>query len=196
MLVNRINMWHFAFLILSDFSPQIEEKRHFLQGFCLKNGADFSSLWRHFLVIFRQKSLQQKSCCKKCAKLPSVQNRSKNERKTPVSFNNRSITAQWYSINLWLGSHSTYDWAVTLPMTGQSQEHWTGSHRSHEMRVKNVLKCRWKRGSKAFSISPKTPEKVVPKTAFSSTIITFVNTPLGYGWAVMCAEVKMIYSRC
>ena len=140
MLVNRINMWHFAFSILSDFSPQIEEKRHFLQGFCLKNGADFSPLRRHFLAIFQQKSLQQKSCCKKCAKLPSVQNRSKNERKTPVSFNTRSITAQWYSINLWLGSHSTYDWAVTLPMTGQSLYLWLSSHRSIERAVTGRMK--------------------------------------------------------
>ena len=51
-------------------------------------------------------------------------------------------------------------------------------------------------GSKAFSISPKTPEKVVPKTAFSVTIITFVNTPLSYDWAVMCAEVKRFYAKC
>ena len=120
LLAREPQWWHFAFSFLLTFFWEIEEKRAFLTGFCLKNGADFSSLWRHFFVIFQQKSLQQKSCCKKCAKLPSVQNRSKNERKTPVSFNIRSITAQWYSINLWLGRHSTYDWAVTLPMTGQS----------------------------------------------------------------------------
>ena len=120
LLAREPQWWHFAFSFLLNFFCEIEEKRAFLAGFCLKNGAVFSTSRRHFFVIFQQKSLQQKSCCKKCAKLPSVKNRSKNERKTPVSFNNRSITAQWYSRNLWLGSHSTYDWAGTLPMTGQS----------------------------------------------------------------------------
>ena len=140
LLENNWRKWHIDNSFLSAFSLQIEEKSHFLQGFCLKNGAVFSSLRRQFFVIFRQKSLQQKSCCKKCAKLPSVQNRSKNERKTPVSFNIRSITAQWYSINLWLGRHSTYDWAVTLPMTGQSLYLWLGSHRSIERAVTDLMK--------------------------------------------------------
>ena len=108
--------------------------------------------------IFTAEKLLQKVCQTTLRSKP-FKKWAKNPRFVQYPFNNcavifnKSVTGQ--SLHLWLGSHSTYDWAVIGALNGQSQIAWNEGQKFAKTPIKKGFQSlfyftenSWKSGPK------------------------------------------------